>query len=171
MNPLDLVIGVLLALGALLGLRRGLLRLLLAATSLAVGWMLALLLHRPLAARLFGQADGWPGLAAFLLVLVVVVAGLALFGRQASRWLAGAGLGWLDRGAGAAVGLGGAAAVSAALLLTVTAVVPRAESRLLEGSHLAPPLLTLGHTLVPMAAASLAEAYRRQRQADAGQAG
>ncbi len=151
MTILDVGIALLLAAGALVGLRHGLLRLVVGVVSLAAGCLLGLRLAAPVAGWLLGREEGWPLLAGFALVLLAVLVIMALAGRLAARGVQGAGLGWLDRSAGAAAGLLGAALMAGGLLRAVAVAIPATREPLLARSRLAPPLLELSRTLALMA--------------------
>jgi uncharacterized membrane protein required for colicin V production len=159
-NLLDVIILAFGAVLVLLGILRGLLRLLLAAAAIGIGWWIAVHLHRPVAARLFGDAGGLAGLAAFGILFV----SLAVVGLMAARLLSKAvratPFRWVDRAAGGLLGLLAAIVLAAAFLLPLRAVLSPSHPLLAE-SRLASLLAPVAKLLEPLIPAEIRDALRQ----------
>ena len=92
-------------------------------------------------------------IAAFLLLAVVVTSGVLLVGRLVRSAAHLAGLGLLDRLAGALFGFARASLVGAAILMACLTYLP--PQPWLQGSRLAPWLLQVGHTVALLTPADL----------------
>jgi uncharacterized membrane protein required for colicin V production len=167
LNGLDIAIVTGLALAVLLGAVRGLLRLLLLAGFLILGWWLALRYQIPVARRLLGIDDGPGVLVGFVAIFLLVLVAGGLAGRLMVRLLKAADLRWMDRLAGAAAGFLVALVLAAAALLPLASALD-ADNQLIAGSALAPPLLRLTGWLLPLVPEEVREAYERRQNAARG---
>ncbi len=167
MNALDIAIATGCVLAVLLGAARGLVRLLLVSGFLALGWWLALRYQIPVARTLIGVDDGPGVLVGFVLVFFVVALAGGFLGRLVVKLLRAADLRWVDRLAGAGVGLLVAVLLAAAALLPLAAVLP-AETPLVADSALAPHLLHLTGLLLPLVPKEVQAAYGSRRGESSG---
>lgn len=166
MNALDIAIATACVLAVLLGMARGLVRLLLVSAFLALGWWLALRYQIPVARTLIGVDDGPGVLVGFVLVFFVVALAGGFLGRLVVKLLRAADLRWVDRLAGAGAGLLVAVLLAAAALLPLAAVLPP-DDPLVAHSALAPHLLHLTGLLLPLVPEEVQDAYG-SRQGDPG---
>jgi len=169
MGVLDIVVCVVLGGCTLYGLVRGFAHIALGIAGFGLGLAAAL--------RLAENGPAWFGgrisnpstarLLAFLLVFVASLLVTALVIWIAGKLIRAAGIGWMDRLLGAAVGFGGGLLVVLGAMLALTAFLPAGTS-FLRGSTLVPRLLggvDLASGILPP---SLAEAYHARRQALVG---
>ena len=166
MNALDVFLLVIIGGALVYGLWKGFVRIALGVAGFGFGLALAFRLADR-GPRWFGSVFSSATLARFVAFFVVLVGALIVTGLVA--WLAGkalsaVGLSWMDRLAGAVVGLAGGLLVSIGVLLALTSFLPPGSS-LLRGSRLAP--IAIGG--VDLAAAVLppemSAAYRERRDA------
>jgi len=164
MNPLDIALAGILALAALLGVLKGAARIVAGLAGLLVAAWAA---HRfaPVAARLLvdnGAPQGGAGIAAYVVIFAVVVGLFAVAGWLATRGLAAAALGWVNRLAGAAAGLVLGILLGAGLVLA-TAALLGGDAPLFTRSHLAEPVLRVGGWLASAAPESVRGRVARER--------
>ncbi len=165
MNQLDLAILAVIALGAIYGLLRGVLRMASSIVALAAGIYLASIYYPQVAAfaqTLFGlgaTASATLGYIVVFLLVFVVVAGL---GEAISRILQIARLGWIDRVCGAAAGVAVGGALMGLFLMILTAMLP-VDAALLRESKLAPAVLSYAETLIAYIPEELKDSYRAKR--------
>lgn len=163
-NALDIALCALLAISVLYGLWRGFVHIALGVAGFGLGLAAAL--------RLADRGPVWftmvsPASARLIAFALVMVA--ALFTTWLVIWLGGkliraAGIGWMDRLAGAVIGLGGGLLVVLGILLGLATFLP-AGSSLLRGSRVVPAAVgavDLAATILPP---ELAESYQHQREA------
>lgn len=162
MNALDIAIATGCVLAVLLGAARGLVRLLLVTGFLVLGWWLALRYQIPVARTLIGVDDGPGVLVGFVVVFFGVALAGGFLGRLVVKLLRAADLRWVDRLAGAGVGLLVAVLLAAAALLPLAAMLPP-ETPIVAESALAPPLLRLTGYLLPLVPEEVQAAYERRR--------
>ena len=123
MNPIDLLILVLVIGGGFLGWVNGVLKWLFTFLGLIVGVFLAGRLYKTLDwAVPMVDSEGMRQLIVFVVILAAVCVGAWLLGRAAKAALSIMMLGWVDRGAGMAVGLLVGLLAGAAVALTANAV-------------------------------------------------
>lgn len=167
LNAFDLLVIVLVGLLVLLGLRRGLARLLIGIGALVAAFILAARFHGLAAEAVSGALDV-PEPAANLLGYLAILLGTLLAGAVAGRLLRGllemAMLGWADRLAGAAAGLVAALFASALIILPVIAYLPAGE-RLLRDSVLAPHVTLFSDLANAGVPEELASHYRERMDA------
>jgi len=164
MNPLDIALAGLLALAALLGLLKGAVRIVAGLAGLLVAAWAA---HRfaPAAGGLLsanGVPAGVAGIAAYAAIFAVVVGLFAVAGWLATRGLAAAALGWVNRLAGGVAGLVLGLLLGAALVLA-TATLLGGNAPLLTRSKLAEPVLTAGGWLAAAAPESVRNRVGHER--------
>jgi membrane protein required for colicin V production len=159
-NGVDFVLGALLAVLLLLGLFKGLARILIGIGALIASFLLASLLHQNLAPHLpWIESEPLRRLAAYLLILVGTLVAGAIAGWLARRLLKAAMLGWADRLGGAALGLVAALLVAALVILPVLAYAPAGE-RALQGSVLAPYVTSVADLATRLVPDDLSRRYR-----------
>ena len=166
MGVLDIVVCVVLGGCTLYGLLRGFAHIALGIAGFGLGLAAALRLAENGPAWFGGRISN-PSTARLLAFLVVFVA--ALIVTALVIWIAGkliraAGIGWMDRLLGAAVGFGGGLLVVLGAVLALTAFLPLGTS-FLRGSTLVPRLLGGVDLAAGILPPSLAEAYHARRQA------
>ncbi|MDH3626915.1 MAG: CvpA family protein [Acidobacteriota bacterium] len=161
MNTIDIVLlGIACAL-VIVGMWKGLVRVLVGVAALVAAFALAARYHAPLAERLGGVdlSDGWLPILAYLLIFVGVMLAGGLIAFLIRRVLKAAMLGWLDRLAGGALGLLAAAVLAGVLVLPLVAYMPN-SSGVLRGSVLAPYAVVVGDLATSLAPSGLSDRYR-----------
>ncbi len=144
LSPFDLAAALAVSVLALYGFFKGMIRLVLWFTGLALGWILAVRYCEPVALRLGagppGSAPGFDGhrIAAFAIVLVAVVGLASLLGLLVGRILSAAKLRGMDRLAGAGLGMLAAILLICAGTIPLVAVSPPDGGAIMKGSLLAP---------------------------------
>ncbi len=164
MNLLDIALTGLLALAALLGALKGAARIVAGLAGLLVAAWAA---HRfaPAAGQLLtanGVGVGVAGIVAYAAVFAVVVGLFAVAGWLATRTLAAAALGWVNRLAGAAAGVVLGLLLGAGLVLA-TAALLGGDAPLFTRSHLAEPVVRVGGWLASAAPESVRGRVARER--------
>jgi membrane protein required for colicin V production len=157
MNAFDVILIAIIIVGAVLGLARGLTRIVIGLLSILVAFYLASHFQDPVAAFFTGHQVGQT--TARVAAYVVIFLGTMIAGGVVA-WFVGkmlklAMLSWADRLAGGAVGILGALLAGAFLVHPLASSVPGGSS-LLAGSKLAPYLATvadIGNKLAPEAVA------------------
>ena len=154
MNAFDMVVLVVIALLMLAGLLKGFTRLAIGIAALAAAFVLAVRFHAPVAVSLAaatGLTEPLATAAAYAAIFLGTMLVGALVASVVRRTLKLAMLGWVDRLAGAAMGLVAALLAAGLLLLPAASRFPAGES-LLRASVLAPyaaAAAALTHRLVP----------------------
>jgi membrane protein required for colicin V production len=162
-NGFDIALTVLIAIFVLLGLIKGLTRVLIGLGALVAAFLLASHFHRPFAATLtwIDLADEVVKLIAYLLIFFGTMVAGALVAWVVRKLLKAAMLSWADRLAGAAVGLLAATLVAAWLVLPVVAYSPAGE-RALRDSVLAPYVTVVADVARGLVPAELSESYEEK---------
>jgi membrane protein required for colicin V production len=165
-NWLDMIIIAIVAVGAVYGLLRGILRMATMLISLLAGIYLALVYYAevggliqkwfPAASSTVAAALGYA--AVFALVFVIVEAS----GYLLMRVVETVNLGWLDRLGGMLFGAAISAAVCGLLLMLMTAAMP-ADAALLRDSEIAPQVLDYTETLLNYIPPQVKQAYQAKR--------
>ncbi len=147
MNPLDWLLAILLAYSVIRAAMRGFFQEAFALGGLILGFLFACWFYRLLAIDLKGliTSPQIAALAAFLLILAGTMILANLLGRILRHTASAIGLGFVDRLLGAVFGLLRGALLGVALLLAVTAFLPR--SPWVENSHLDPYFLRAAHAV------------------------
>jgi len=153
MNSFDIVLLALACLLILVGVVKGLVRILVGLAALLAAFALAARYHRPLADRLGGLQIGEEPLRlmAYVMILIGVMLAGAVTAFLLRKLIKAAMLSWADRLAGAALGLVTAMLAAALLILPLVAYSPHSE-RILGNSVLAPYVTVvadLANALVP----------------------
>jgi len=163
MNGFDIGLVTLLGILVVVGLLKGMVRILVGLLALVAAFLVASRFHGGLAARL-GVPDAGPEVARLVAYVLLFVAVLLAGGVLA--WLLrgvvkAAMLGWADRLAGAALGLAVAVVLSALVVLPAVAYAPGGEAWL-ERSRLAPYVVVVADVAAAAAPDDLAAAYARR---------
>ena len=162
MNGFDITVLVLTGILVIIGLSKGLVRILIGIAALVVAFIVASQFHTTLAA-VFDRDPGGPGAAASLAAYIAIFLGVMLLGGFVAflmrRIVKAALLSWADRLAGGALGLLAAALASALLILPVVAYTPDGKE-ILTRSVLAPYVVTVADVFNQLAPDDLAERYR-----------
>ena len=165
MNQLDIVILVVLGVGAFYGLARGMLRMATSIVSLVAAIYLAFLYY-PRAAAVFERQFAANSMVAtaigYAAVFVLVFIAVEFAGTAFARVVYTVHLGWLDALSGAAVGAAIAGAILGLLLMLMTAVLP-AQAQVLRDSEFAPRLLNYTEILLTYIPPEIKDAYNRHR--------
>lgn len=162
MNGFDLALLVLLGVLVVVGLLKGLVRILVGLLALVTAFLVASHLHRPLADRL-GTLEVAPELlhlAAYLLLFVAVMLAGGVIAWLLRKLLRAAMLGWADRLAGAALGFAAALLASALIVLPLVAYAPGGRTWV-ASSRLAPYVVAIADLATSVVPADLAGEYRR----------
>jgi membrane protein required for colicin V production len=159
-NAFDVILICVLIAGAVLGLARGLMRIVIGLLSIVVAFYLASHFQDPVAAFFTGHHVGQT--TARIAAYVVIFVGTMIAGGVVA-WIVGkilklAMLSWADRLAGGAVGVVGAALAGAFLVHPLASSAP-GGSRLLAESKLAPYLATVADIGNKLAPDSVAKRY------------
>jgi membrane protein required for colicin V production len=149
MNVTDVVIIVVLLIGFFSGIGRGFVRGILGLAALVVGIMIASGNYQRLAdtALSFMPGENGPEILSFVVIFLVVVLLVGLVGRIISRALREASLGWLDRLAGAILGIVVASVVLSVILL-LAAMAGLEDQKLLAESRMAPRVIGVTDVVV-----------------------
>ncbi len=167
MNAFDLVVLAVVAVGALHGLRQGLLTMVTSVIALAASLYLASLHYTEGAAiigRQFGTSSTLAAVLGYVAVFLIVFVVVQFAGATVVSLLRMASLGWIDRLAGGFLGAGIAAAIAGLAVMLLTTVLP-ANAALLRDSEAAPMLLAYDAMLVRYIPDQAKEAYERNRDA------
>ena len=161
MNTLDIVLLAVACLLVIVGMAKGLIRIVIGIVAIVAAFALAAAYHAPLADRLAGAElpSGVLSLGSYAAIFLgTMIAGglVAWFLRKAIKI---AMLGWADRLAGGALGFVGALLISALLILPIVAYVP-AGSSILTDSVLAPYVTVVADMARDLAPDELSTAYR-----------
>lgn len=163
MNTFDIVLLVLACALVVVGMVKGLVRILIGLAALVAAFGLAARYHRPLADRLGGLEIGEEPLK--LLAYVMIFLGVMLAGAVVAfllrRLVKAAMLSWADRLAGAALGLVAAMLAAALLILPLVAYSPYSE-RILGGSVLAPYVTVVADLANALVPEDLSRRYNRR---------
>jgi len=166
-NAFDAGFGALVLVLSLVGVVKGLTRLVVGMNALVAAFVVAAARHGQVAGALVSRFEMPPLVASAigygaLFIGVVLVAALVLpFVRAVVRM---AMLAWADRLAGAAAGLAGAVLIAGSVVVPVLAYVP-AGDRLLAESQLAPYAVVGADMAVALAPAELTDWYRERMRA------
>ena len=165
MNATDVIIAIVLLLGVISGIARGFMRGLFGLAGLVLGLMIAASNYAPVGrTALAFIADGrLRAIVAFALVFIVVLVLFALLGKLLARLVHLADLGWMDRLAGAVLGLFTASILSGMLLMLVVLGGVHGE-RFLVDSVLAPKVLAVTDAVVSVFPGVAQEKIERARE-------
>jgi membrane protein required for colicin V production len=161
MNTFDVILLAFACALVVLGMFKGLVRILIGLAAIVAAFALAARYHEGLAARL-GSLDVSVEvlrLVAYLLIFIGVMLAGGLVAWLLRKVLRAAMLGWADRLGGAALGLVAALLTAALIVLPLVAYSPYGE-RILGGSVLAPYVTVVADLATGLAPADLSTRYR-----------
>ncbi len=161
-NTFDVLLLVLVGLMVLLGVLRGLTRLLIGVGALVAAFMLAAQFHWQVAvsmARVVEMTEPVANLVAYLAIFLGTMLAGSLVASVLGRLLKTTMLGWADRLAGGAVGLVAALLAAALVILPVVAYSPSGAA-VLRTSVLAPYVTVVADIANPLVPDRLAGQYR-----------
>ncbi len=161
MNGFDIFLLVLACLLVLVGVIKGIVRILIGIAALVAAFAVAAYYHQPLAGRLgvVDVSDGVLRLIAYALIFIGVMLTGGLLAYLTRKLIKASMLSWADRTAGAVVGLIAAALVAALLVLPVVAYSPWGPQALGD-SKLAPYIVGVAEAAAAVAPPEMAERYR-----------
>jgi membrane protein required for colicin V production len=161
MNTFDIVLLVLGCCLVLLGMFKGLVRILIGVAALVAAFALAARFHQPLADRLSAIDIGVEPrrLIAYLLIFLGVMLAGAVLAFMLRKLLKAAMLSWADRLGGAAIGLVAALLAAALIVLPLVAYSPFGE-KVLADSLLAPYVMVVADIANALVPQELSERYR-----------
>jgi len=161
MNAFDIGVAGLAVVLVVVGTIKGLVRILIGIGALIGAFFLAAHFHEALAGRLGFLASGEAArkMLAYALLLVGTLVGGVVVAFVVRKLLQAALLGWVDRLAGAALGLAAALLVAALLVLPAVAYT-EAGRNMLAGSMLAPYVTVVADAANVLAPGKLSAAYR-----------
>lgn len=165
MNPLDFAILAVVALGAIYGLLRGVLRMTISIIALAAGLYVASIYYSQLAGfaeQHFGLGPAAAAAVGYVVVFAAVFAVIVGTGEAFGRLLHSVRLGWLDRLCGGAVGVAISGALMGIFLMTLTTVLP-VDAPILRQSELAPIVLRYIEMLIAYVPDEVKDSYRSKR--------
>jgi membrane protein required for colicin V production len=148
MNPFDILVVIILGFCLIRGIFRGLIKEVASIVGVLAGFYAAYTYYRQLAAFLARWMDNPVSLnlVAFFVLFCGVFLTISILGVVVKYLLSIAFLGWVDRICGAGFGMIKGILISAVVLLTLTAFLPRGAP-LLEKSLMAPHVTSLSETL------------------------
>jgi len=159
MNGLDILIGITLALGAFMGLRKGIVRMLLPLVGLVIGVPLAGRYYQTLAERVFHSQASSMQIISFVLIVLAAVIAASLAASLISRALSLILLGWLNGLLGGVLGILLAMMAWGAVLALFISFPALAPEGLIRDSFLASLILER----FPLLLALLPEEFDRVR--------
>jgi len=165
MNVLDSVILVVVALAAIYGLMRGVLRMATSILALAGGVYFASIYYPQVAGFFQPRFDLGPSSAAavgWVVVFATVFVVVAMFGELFGRLLQVARLGFVDRLCGAAMGVAVGGALMGVFLMIMTTLMPM-DAPILRESELTPIVLRYAEILRGYVPQEISDTYRVKR--------
>jgi membrane protein required for colicin V production len=163
-SVLDIALGAVLAISVIYGLWRGFVHIALGVAGFGFGLAAALRLAERGPEWFRGVSPGAARVAAFAAVMVATLLVTWLVIWLGGRLIRAAGIGWMDRLAGAVIGFGGGLLVVLGILLGLATFLP-AGSPLLRQSRVVPAALGAVDIAAAILPPGLAESYHRQREA------
>ncbi len=162
MNWLDVVLALIIAASAVCGFRRGFARVAVGLAACVLGVMAGLWFHGTAGSFLMPYVS-WRGLAnfiGFLLVFAGVMALGGLVGWALAKLLKWAGLGWLDRLGGAALGLLRGLLIAIVLVMALVAFSKEPPPRAVVQSRIAPYVIEAARVVAAAAPRELKDAFQ-----------
>ena len=162
LNGLDVLLIALVGVAALVGVMKGLTRLLIGVGALVAAFVLATQFHEAVAAtlaRALSFSDPVLKLVGYLVIFLGTMLAGGLLAFLMRKLLKAAMLTWADRLAGAAVGLVAAMLMAALLILPLVAYAPFGE-QVLRDSRLAPYVTVVADLANHLVTGELSDEYR-----------
>ncbi|MCD4691241.1 CvpA family protein [bacterium] len=163
MNVVDLIIVIMLAVGFVSGLARGLVRTLFGLAALVLGVAAAAGSFGFVASTIltFVPGERAAGIIAFILVFLVVFFAIAFVGKLIAKALKLVALGWLDRLAGGLLGVV-LSSIAAGVLLLLVVLGGFHKNPALAVSGLAPKVLGVTDAIVTFIPGSVREGFDKE---------
>jgi len=164
-NGFDITLLIVACVLVLVGVMKGLVRILIGLAALVAAFALAARFHKPLADRLsfISLPDEPLMLLAYVLIFIGVMLAGAIVAYALRRLMKAAMLSWADRLGGAALGLVVALLFAALLVLPLVAYSPYSDS-LLQQSVLAPYVAAVADLASPMVPDELSRLYEERME-------
>lgn len=166
LNNLDYIIIAIVALGALYGLGRGVLRMITSLLSLILGLAAALSWYGYVSSFLeqhFGTSPLISTVIGYIVVFLAVAALIEFAGRRIIALVYIVHLSWLDRAGGALLGAALGLVFAGIGIVLFESVTP-ADSALLRNSHLAPRVMAFDQGLIGYVPAPVKDLYQRKSE-------
>jgi membrane protein required for colicin V production len=163
MNGFDIALLIVMGILAVIGLMKGLVRILVGFAALVAAFIIASRFHRPLAASLEGLDVSIEivQLLCYLGLFIAVMLAGAVLGFLVRRLVKVAMLSWADRLAGAALGVAAAFIAFSLLVVPIVAYTPDGAG-ILERSILAPYVLVVADLAARAAPDDLVDRFRER---------
>jgi membrane protein required for colicin V production len=160
MNGLDYLILVMIALGAIHGSSRGILRIASSLIALVAGVYLASLYSHQAGAYLTRTFSVRPGTGAlgYVIIFLTVMVVVAWGGDKLAQLIRAVHMSWVDRLGGALVGAALGALVAGLVVVVVTVMLP-VDAPFIRQSKLAPRVLDYSHDLAGFVPVDVRDAY------------
>ena len=165
LSAIDWAVALALSLGAIYGLRHGVMKMVTWSLSTIAGLYVASLYYADAASIVQSHVTVSANEAAiigYIGVFAIVFAAVEFVGASAFRLMRVIHLGWADRFLGATLG-GGLVAVGCGVVMMMLAAVMPPDSKLMRDSKLAPMLLAYNETIVRFVPVEVKVAYERNR--------
>ncbi len=161
MNWLDVVLGIIILISVISGIKKGLARTAIGLGAAILGLFCALWFHGMLGAYLtFTGSRNIANLIAFFLIFLAVVVAGSLIGSLIDHLLKLVRLSWLNRILGGGFGLLRGVLVGAIVVLAVMAFTPRPAPQSVTNSRLAPYVIDTARVLTAAAPYEVKTAFR-----------
>ena len=163
MNTLDIVLLAIACILVVIGMAKGLIRIVIGVAAILAAFALAARFHRPLADLLSGAEipTGVMHLVSYAGIFLGTMIAGTLLAWLLRKVVSIAMLGWADRLAGGALGFLGALAIAAMLILPIIAYIP-SGSTILTKSTLAPYVTVVSDVATSVAPDELTQAYQQK---------
>jgi membrane protein required for colicin V production len=161
MNGLDYVILAAIALGAIFGSGRGILRIASSLIALVAAFYLAAIYSREAGSYLthvFSMRPETGATLGYIVIFLAVMVIVAWGGGKLAQLVRAVHMSWVDRLGGAIVGAAFGALLAAAIVVVATVTLP-ADAPAIRQSQLAPRLLDFSHDLAEFIPAQVRDAY------------
>ena len=167
MNGLDYAIVIIIVVGALAGLRQGMIGMFTSTIALVAAVFIASVYYPAAGTFVVHQFGANPTVASaigFFALFGLVFVGIEVLGTMLTQLLYEASLGWANRLMGAIVGAGIAAAIMGLVVMMLAAVLPT-DAAILRNSRLSASLMVYDQELVRFIPVNLKQAYEEKRAA------
>lgn len=160
MNPLDIVIIVIVGIGFIIGLIKGIIRIVFSFAGVVIGFLVATRFYEAggdIAGSII-KSQKAAEITAFSLIFVVIVIAAVILGFLITKAMKKAHLNWINRLVGGALGGLAGVFIMTAVIFLLTMALPE-DSSALRDSTLAPYIVKINNAVVKMVPESLKERY------------
>ncbi len=166
MNWLDYVLLFLVCASVLSGFAKGLTRVVVGLVALLLGVFCSLTYYRTAAVFFqdFGMSRSTADFAGFFAIFFGVLVLGGIIGAVVAKLLKAVGLGWMDRVAGAAIGLIRGVIIATVVITALMAFTPKPPPGSVKTSKLAPYLVGASEMIVSFAPAELKQGFDKSLQ-------